>query len=65
MDYGEIIRKCRKFRGMTLKEVAEKSGVSPVTINGWEMGITSPTLYNYEAVLNAMGFTLGITVKDK
>lgn len=64
-DFCEIMKKIRHDKGLTLKELAEKSGVHPNTINSWELGGASPTIHNYEAVLNALGLTLEITVKER
>ena len=65
MNFGEIIKKCRKYRGLTLKQLATKSGVSEGALSNWETNKCDPSIYNYESVLNAMGFRLEITVKEK
>lgn len=63
-NFGKLVRELREYKDMTLTQVAEKSGVNEATINNWENGIYTPTVNNYEAVLNAMGFALEITLKE-
>ena len=41
-DVLKVIRKIRKQRHMTLEELAEKSGVSRVNINRYELGSHEP-----------------------
>lgn len=63
MDYSELLKSIRLQKGLTLKALSQMSGVAESTINTWEHGVASPSIYNYEAVLNAMGLTLEITAK--
>ena len=44
----------------SLKEVSEKSGLPYWTIVSWYRGRSVPTLSNFRAVLNALGFDLSI-----
>ena len=59
MTYGELISTYRKESGLTLDELAEKSGVPKGTINKIISGATkAPTLPNMKALAKAMGKTL-------
>lgn len=51
--------------GMSLLEVATRAGYYPQTLYSWRMGHTTPSLPDLEAVFNAAGYNLSITVKDR
>lgn len=56
MEIGEIISLYRKDAGMTLDELAEKSGVPKGTINKIIGGVTkAPTIDNIKAIARALG----------
>lgn len=63
LDARETIIACRIKRGMTLKEVANLSGVNHVTIHYWETGRNEPTFFKIQCVLGAMGFELVLREK--
>ena len=42
-QFGKNIRKIRLAKGLTLKQLAEKLGVSHQSVEKWEKGITMPT----------------------
>ena len=55
---GEMIRTCRKMRGITQEKLAEKVGVNKAVLSNWESGKNMP---RYDAVvwcLDALGFHL-------
>lgn len=55
---GEMIRTCRKLRGITQEKLAEKVGINKATLCNWESGKTLP---RYDVViwcLDALGFHL-------
>lgn len=56
--FAEMIR-----RRIRLYEVAVKSGVSESTMSRWNGG-RSPTLINFEAALNSMGYRLQIATAE-
>lgn len=59
MELGELISLYRKQKGMTIDELAEKSGVPKGTINKIIGGITkAPTLKNIRAIAYALDKTL-------
>ena len=55
-----LLRQWRQRRGLSLRELGERSGVSYVTIQRVEAGKTSPTVQLLEKLANA----LGISVRD-
>ena len=60
MDYGTILRAVRIAKGLTIIDLAEKSGVHPNTISNWERGKSQPSIYGYEACLKVCGFKIEV-----
>ena len=59
MDIGDLISLYRKQAGLTIDELAEKSGVAKGTLNKIIGGVTkAPTLDNMKATARALGKTL-------
>lgn len=59
METGELITLYRKQAGMTIDELAEKSGVPKGTLNKIIGGVTkAPTLDNMKVIARALGKTL-------
>lgn len=65
MDYGAILRAVRIGKGLSIIELAEKSGVHPNTISNWERGKSQPSIYGYEACLKVCGFKLELEKENK
>ena len=40
LDYANGIRRLRKLKDWSIKDLADKCGVSPRTVEGWEQGRT-------------------------
>lgn len=40
MQIGQIIKKYRKSKNMTLEEMADRLGVSAPAVNKWENGVS-------------------------
>jgi predicted RNase H-like HicB family nuclease/DNA-binding XRE family transcriptional regulator len=57
-----LVKKTRLAAGMTLEELAGKSGVSYQQIQRWERSGTNPTISSLEKVFRAMGKRLGLEV---
>lgn len=57
---GLLLRQWRTRRGLSLYRLAERAGVSYVTISRIETGRMSPTL----AMLEKLAKALGISVRD-
>lgn len=59
MEVGELISLYRKQAGLTIDELAERSGVPKGTINKIIGGVTkAPTLPNMKSIARALGKTL-------
>lgn len=59
MEVGELISLFRKQSGMTIDELAAKSGVPKGTLNKIIGGVTkAPTLDNMKSIAKALGKTL-------
>ena len=60
IDQGEILKRCREFRGMTRDELSELAGVSTNTIYRIEKNVNGANLATYEVLLYALGFELEV-----
>ena len=54
-NLGERLRAARVRRGMTMEEMAERSGLSRPTLSALEQGSPSVAIAAYIAVLNILG----------
>lgn len=63
IDVGEMIKSCRQFRGMTKKELSQKSGVNRKTIRSIEYGCNTSVM-TFCRLLDAMGFEIDVTMKE-
>lgn len=55
MNLGETIRRLRKERGFSLKEVAEKAGISNNALSAIEKDKSMPTVKTFDAICEAIG----------
>ena len=55
---GELLRRLRHNRGLTLGEIAERAGLSPQYLSEIERGLKDPSSEMIEAVAGALGVTL-------
>ena len=53
-NFGVRLKKLRKKAGLTQEELAEKAGVSNITISQWENGIYAPTMTRIKALAQAL-----------
>ncbi len=60
MEVGKQIRKFRKERGLTQKELAERVNVATGTIQQYELGKREPKL----AILQRVALALGVRIED-
>ncbi len=60
MTIGDMIKKCRKNKGMTQEEMAARLGVTAPAVNKWEKGNTLPDV----ALLAPIARLLGITTDE-
>lgn len=51
---GRNIRKIRKFKGLTQKQLSERSGIIETTIRKYELDITVPKTDNLKKIANAL-----------
>ena len=56
IDAAEQVRALRNANGWTIRQLAEKSGVSPMTISHIERMHSNTTLWVYENLMAAFGF---------
>lgn len=57
MEVGEQLRKIREFRGLSLTELAKRSGVGQSTLSQWESGKHKPRFDQLKRVLDVLGIT--------
>lgn len=50
---------------MSLLQIAKRAGFDSKTIRNWWTGRSTPTLYDLQAVFNAMGYQITVLVLDK
>lgn len=55
MDTGELIRKARKYAGLTQEQLAKKIDVATITIRQYEAGKRQPRLEQLQRIANALG----------
>lgn len=64
-EVGQRLKSVRKEMEMTLKEVAQASGMSPTHISEIERGKTSPTVGALRKIASALGKDTAFFVEDK
>lgn len=62
---GMTLREQRIRRNISIRQLAELSGVNKTTIQRIESGEVSPSLETFEKILNAMSLCLKIESKRK
>ena len=63
LDGGELIKACRKHKGMSQRELADKTGINPVMIMRYEQGKTMPRFDKVQWCLEACGYELELREK--
>ena len=58
------LKELRKEKGLTLRDLADKCGVSPSTISNIENGDKTPKVDNLFYIAKALGVTLNDLVKE-
>lgn len=61
---GREIRRCRKSRDLTLKDLSEVTGISPSMLSLVERGLASPSLGSLILMTQALGVALSDLVVD-
>ena len=55
---GDFISECRKEKGLTQTQLAEKIGVSDKSVSRWENGRTMPDMSLYEPLCKELGINI-------
>ncbi|MCK4409672.1 MAG: helix-turn-helix transcriptional regulator, partial [Candidatus Eisenbacteria sp.] len=63
-EVGKRLKEVRRQKEMTLKEVAQSSGMSPTHISEIERGKTSPTVGALRKIAGALGKDTAFFVED-
>lgn len=64
INIGEVLVACRKRKGWSQKELAEKAGINVVSLWRYENNLTVPMLSSVEYLLEAMGYELVVREKQ-
>ena len=56
---GDLVRRLREQRGLTLRALAAATDFSPSFISQLENGLVSPSIDSMERIANTLGVTLG------
>jgi len=56
---GELVRRLREQRGLTLRALGGATGFSPSFLSQLENGLVSPSISSMERIANTLGVTLG------
>jgi transcriptional regulator with XRE-family HTH domain len=59
------LRRIRQSRGLSLNQVARAAGFSRNDIRRWEHGQHVPSVLNFQAVINALGYELRLVRRDE
>ncbi|GAA4399898.1 hypothetical protein GCM10023187_12450 [Nibrella viscosa] len=60
---GEAIRKARKEKGLTQKEVGRRLGITESTFNGYESGRQNLTIDTLQKIADALGVSLTVILE--
>jgi transcriptional regulator with XRE-family HTH domain len=61
----EELRRIRQKRGLSLNQVARAAGFSPNDVRRWEHGLHVPSVLNFLAVINALGYEVRLVKRDE
>jgi len=62
MQASRIVKECRQRSGLTLRELAGRSGTSHATISAYESGRKVPNVDTLDRVVRAAGYEIDITL---
>lgn len=65
MNLGVVIRHERKLRGLSLKALAKKCGLSPMTLQRIETGKTSPSVATLGQIAHHLLRPIGFFIKEE
>ncbi len=61
----EELRRIRQSRGLSLNQVAHTAGFSQNDVSRWENGHHIPSVLNFQAVINALGYEVRLVRRDE
>jgi len=64
MNYGEIIKKVRKERGLTQKQLGERLGISQAAIGQFESNKANPKIDTIQKIADALNVSLNDLIPD-
>jgi transcriptional regulator with XRE-family HTH domain len=64
MNLGAVLKKRRKEKGLILKSVAEKAGISEGFLSQVENDVSSPSVETLIRICNAMGINAGEIIRE-
>lgn len=64
-NFGDIIAESRKENGITLGELAGKTGLSLSTLSRYERGERTPSLERFNKILKALGVEIVILERSR
>lgn len=64
-ELGQEIRRMRRHREMTLKELSQKTGYSRTLIDYWELGISKIKPIQLEKICEALNVTNNLKIEVK
>jgi transcriptional regulator with XRE-family HTH domain len=59
------LRRIRQSHGLSLNQVARAAGFSQNDVRRWEQGQHIPSVLNFQAVINALGYELRLVPRDE
>lgn len=64
LAFGGSIKSLRLKKGLSQRELAERSGLDVTYISGIERGVRNPSLKSLESVAKGLGCSISETCKD-
>jgi transcriptional regulator with XRE-family HTH domain len=59
------LRRIRQLRGLSLSRVARAAGFSQNDVSRWEHGQHIPSVLNFQAVINVLGYEVRLVRRDE
>lgn len=65
MSGGDVIRRARKWAGVSQAELARRLGTKQPVVARWESGTRAPTLETVARAVNACGLAVDVAVLER
>ena len=62
-NFGEMIKKQRLERGLSIRKVSDLTGISAAALSRWESGKRVPSIESFNKVMTALGAELLVVGK--